>query len=74
MLPKVAVVTEEVNKPKAAHRVMQSDVLRDSTVGQPFFKATWRRNDEHQIETVGEKLRALMPWTSKGNMVDRARN
>ena len=33
-----------------------------------------RRNDEHQIEKVGEKLRAMMPWISKGKMVDRARN
>jgi ketol-acid reductoisomerase len=31
-------------------------------------------NDEHQIEQVGEKLRAMMPWISKGEMVDKARN
>ena len=43
-------------------------------MGQPFFKATRRRNDEHQIENVGEKLRAMMPWISKGKMVDRALN
>ena len=43
-------------------------------MGQPFFKATRRRNDEHQIENVGEKLHAMMPWISKGKMVDRARN
>ncbi len=42
--------------------------------GQPFFKATRRRNDEHQIEKVGEKLRAMMPWIAKGKIVDRARN
>jgi ketol-acid reductoisomerase len=51
-----------------------SDFMQENSVGQPFFKATRRRNDEHQIEKVGEKLRAMMPWISKGKMVDRARN
>ena len=26
------------------------------------------------FEQVGERLRAMMPWISKGKMVDRARN
>ena len=51
-----------------------SEFMQENAVGQPFFKATRRRNDEHQIEQVGEKLRAMMPWISKGKMVDRARN
>jgi ketol-acid reductoisomerase len=50
------------------------DFMQENAVGQPFFKATRRINDEHQIEKVGEKLRAMMPWISKGKMVDRARN
>ncbi len=33
-----------------------------------------RINDEHQTEKVGEKLRAMMPWISKGKMVDKSRN
>jgi ketol-acid reductoisomerase len=48
--------------------------IEESAVGQPFFKATRRINDEHQIEKVGEKLCAMMPWISKGKMVDKARN
>ena len=52
----------------------ESEFMKENVVGQPFFKATRRRNDEHQIEQVGEKLRAMMPWISKGKMVDRARN
>ena len=51
-----------------------SEFMKENAAGQPFFKATRRRNDEHQIEQVGEKLRAMMPWISKGKMVDRARN
>ena len=50
------------------------DFMVENSVGQPFFKATRRINDEHQIEKVGEKLRAMMPWISKGKMVDKARN
>ena len=50
------------------------DFMLENSVGQPFFKATRRINDEHQIEQVGAKLREMMPWISKGKMVDRARN
>ena len=32
------------------------------------------RNDDHQIEAVGEKLRGMMPWISAGKMVDKSRN
>ena len=45
-----------------------------NAVGQPFFKATRRLNDTHPVEQASQKLRALMPWISKGKMVDRARN
>ena len=50
------------------------DFMTENAVGQPMFKATRRLNDEHQIEQVGEKLRAMMPWISKGKMVDKSRN
>jgi ketol-acid reductoisomerase len=29
---------------------------------------------EHQIEVVGEKLRAMMPWLKKDRLVDRSKN
>ena len=50
------------------------DFMQENSVGQPFFKGTRRLNDEHQIEQVGEKLRAMMPWISAGKMVDKAKN
>ena len=50
------------------------DFMQENAVGQPFFKATRRINDEHQIEQVGEKLREMMPWISAGKMVDKAKN
>jgi ketol-acid reductoisomerase len=51
-----------------------SGFMAENAVGQPSFKATRRRNDSHQIEAVGEKLRGMMPWISAGKMVDRSRN
>ena len=36
--------------------------------------ATRRTNDSHQIEKVGEKLRAMMPWIASGKMVDKDKN
>jgi len=50
------------------------DFMQENAVGQPFFKATRRINDEHQIEKVGETLRGMMPWISAGRMVDKAKN
>ena len=50
------------------------DFMQENAVGQPFFKATRRNNDAHQIEKVGEQLRAMMPWIQKGKMVDKDKN
>ncbi len=50
------------------------DFMVENKVGQPSFKAIRRNNDNHQIEQVGEKLRAMMPWISAGKMVDKNKN
>jgi ketol-acid reductoisomerase len=50
------------------------DFMAENTVGQPSFKATRRRNSEHQIEEVGSRLRAMMPWITKNALVDKAKN
>ena len=50
------------------------DFMQENAVGQPYFKATRRLNDNHEIEKVGEKLRGMMPWISAGKMVDKDRN
>ncbi len=46
----------------------------ENTAGQPSFKALRRRAAEHEIEKIGEKLRAMMPWISENRLVDRTRN
>jgi ketol-acid reductoisomerase len=50
------------------------DFMLENAVGQPSFKASRRRASEHQIEEVGARLRAMMPWIGKNKLVDRARN
>jgi len=50
------------------------DFMLENQVGQPFFKATRRRLSEQQIEEVGARLRAMMPWIGKNKLVDKARN
>lgn len=48
--------------------------MLENKVSQTSFKATRRRVAEHQIEEVGAKLRAMMPWIGKSRLVDKARN
>jgi ketol-acid reductoisomerase len=50
------------------------DFMQENAVGAPNFKATRRRGAEHQIEEVGSRLRAMMPWITKNKLVDTARN
>ncbi len=50
------------------------DFMAENQAGQPSFKATRRRGAEHQIEEVGARLRAMMPWIAKNKLVDTARN
>lgn len=54
--------------------VFTRDWMLENKVGQTSFKATRRRAAEHDIEKVGEKLRAMMPWISQNKLVDKAKN
>jgi ketol-acid reductoisomerase len=48
--------------------------VMENKTGQISFKAMRRRAAEHEIERVGEKLRAMMPWISAHRLVDKAKN
>jgi ketol-acid reductoisomerase len=48
--------------------------VNECRAGQPSFKAMRRRGAEHQIEEVGARLRAMMPWIAEGRLVDKAKN
>ncbi|HVM77927.1 MAG TPA: ketol-acid reductoisomerase [Stellaceae bacterium] len=46
----------------------------ENAAGQASFKAMRRRSAEHDIEKVGEKLRAMMPWIAQNRLVDKSKN
>lgn len=48
--------------------------ILDNQSGFPTLKAKRRINAEHQIEKVGSKLRAMMPWIEANKMVDKGKN
>jgi ketol-acid reductoisomerase len=50
------------------------DWVLENAAGQASFKAMRRKHAAHDIEKVGEKLRAMMPWIAKNKMVDKAKN
>jgi len=50
------------------------DWMLENKVNQSSFKAMRAASQNHPIEQVGEKLRAMMPWIAKNKLVDRARN
>jgi len=51
-----------------------SEWMQEYRAGLSRFKGIRRMNDSHQIEEVGAKLRAMMPWISKNKLVDKAKN
>ena len=51
-----------------------SEWMQEYRAGLSRFKGIRRNNDSHQIEEVGAKLRAMMPWISKNKLVDKAKN
>lgn len=48
--------------------------MLDNRVGNPVLKANRQLSARHQIEEVGGRLRAMMPWISKNKLVDKAKN
>ena len=48
--------------------------MLENKVNQTSFKATRARNDAHQIEEVGARLREMMPWIKAKAMVDKTKN
>jgi ketol-acid reductoisomerase len=48
--------------------------ILENKAGAPTLLSRRRLMAEHQIETVGETLRAMMPWIKKNKLVDQTRN
>jgi len=74
------VVTEETKKAmKQCLKDIQTgeyakSFLLEYKAGQPTLISRRRLTEEHQIEQVGAKLRAMMPWIAKNKLVDQSKN
>jgi ketol-acid reductoisomerase len=47
--------------------------ILECKANKPVFNALTRKGEQHPIEEVGAKLRAMMPWLKKGKLVDRSK-
>jgi ketol-acid reductoisomerase len=74
------IVTEET---KNAMRQCLKDIqtgeyaksfILENKAGAPTLISRRRLTAEHQIEEVGAKLRAMMPWIAKNKLVDQSKN
>jgi ketol-acid reductoisomerase len=50
------------------------DWMLENRAGQPSFKAMRRLSGEQDLEKVGERLRAMMPWIAANRLVDKSKN
>ncbi|HEY0294465.1 MAG TPA: ketol-acid reductoisomerase [Bordetella sp.] len=48
--------------------------ILENTAGAPTLTSRRRINAESQIEVVGTKLRAMMPWIAANKLVDKSKN
>ena len=48
--------------------------ILENRAGAPTLLSRRRLMGEHQIEVVGEQLRAMMPWIKANKLVDKSRN
>lgn len=50
------------------------DFMLDNQAGNPELKAHRQIEAKHPIEEVGARLRGMMPWMKKDQLVDKSRN
>jgi ketol-acid reductoisomerase len=50
------------------------EFILENRAGAPTLKAMRRIGQEHQVETVGAKLRNMMPWIKNNRLVDQSKN
>jgi ketol-acid reductoisomerase len=50
------------------------EFILENRAGAPTLKAMRRMGQEHQVETVGAKLRDMMPWIKNNRLVDQTKN
>ena len=74
------IVTEETKNAmrKALHDIQTGEYAKsfilENRAGAPTLMSRRRLTAEHEIEVVGAKLRAMMPWIAKNKLVDQTKN
>lgn len=48
--------------------------MKENSNGKERFRSLEAETKAHRIETVGARLRAMMPWLAAGRLVDKAKN
>ncbi|HOO46071.1 MAG TPA: ketol-acid reductoisomerase [Deltaproteobacteria bacterium] len=69
----VKLIMKEILKQIQDGRFAKEWIL-ENQAGRPTFNALTRKGEAHQIEKVGEKLRAMMPWIAKDRKVNKKEN
>lgn len=73
------IITEETKKEmKKILSEIQSGAfakewILECKANKPVFNALTRKGEEHPVEEVGQKLRAMMSWLKKGKLVDKSK-
>lgn len=53
--------------------VFAREWMLECRANKPVFNALTKKGERHQIEEVGGRLRAMMPWLKKGKLVDKSK-
>lgn len=53
--------------------IFAKEWMLECKANKPSFNALTKKGEKHQIEEVGAKLRAMMPWLKKGKLVDKSK-
>ncbi len=76
--PRVVPSTAKLEMKKILAEIQKGEFAREfileNQAGAATLKAQRRIAEEHPIEQVGARLRAMMPWLQKNKLVDRSKN
>jgi ketol-acid reductoisomerase len=50
------------------------EFILENQSGAPTIKALRRISRKHSVETVGQRLRDMMPWIRENQLVDKTKN
>ncbi len=73
------VITEETKKEmgrilkEIQDGIFAKEWILECKANKPVFNALTRKGEQHPVEDVGRRLRAMMPWLKKDKLVDKSK-